>query len=134
MKKVILLVAILVGIFIISISIGLLLSSPKDETSDTTFSTESSNTNASQSKKAKEEVTMILTDEGVTPSELKIKKDTKVIFKNETENQWQPHDNTNLFQSEVLEKGETYEYVYESTGEYSFHSHVGGPGGVITVK
>ena len=133
MKKAVPLVAILVGIFIISISVGLLLSSPKDDTSDVP-STESSNTNASQSKTVKEEVTMTLAAEGVTPSELKIKKDTKVMFKNETDNQWQPHDNSNLYQSEVLEKGDTYEYVFDAAGEYSFHSHVGGPGGVITVK
>ncbi len=134
MKKNMPLVAILVGIFIISISVGLLLSSPEDETSDTNSSTESSNTNASQSKTVKAEETMTLAAEGVTPSELKIKKDTKVIFKNETENQWQPHDNNNLYQSEVLEKGDTYEYVFSAAGEHSFHSHVGGPGGVITVE
>ncbi len=133
MKKAMPLVAILVGIFIISISVGLLLSSSKDDTSDVS-STESSNTNTSQSKTVKAEETMTLTAEGVTPSELKIKKDTKVIFKNETDDQWQPHDNGNLYQSEVLEKGDTYEYVFSAAGEHSFHSHVGGPGGVITVK
>ncbi len=134
MKKYMPLIAIFVGVFLIILSIGFIVSSPKDETSSTTSSNESSNTEASQSKTVKAEETMTLAAEGVTPSELKIKKDTKVIFKNETENQWQPHDNNNLYQSEVLEKGDTYEYVFDAAGEYSFHSHVGGPGGVITVE
>ena len=134
MKKNMPLIAIFVGVFLIILSIGLIVSSPKDDTSSTTSSNESSNTNTSQSKTVKAEETMTLAAEGVTPSELKIKKDTKVIFKNETENQWQPHDNNNLYQSEVLEKGDTYEYVFSAAGEHSFHSHVGGPGGVITVE
>ena len=134
MKKTLPLIVIFLGIFIISISIGLIVSSPKDEATETASSGKSSTAGSSQTKKAKVTETMKLTAEGVSPADIKINKETKIIFKNETDNQWQPHDNGNLYQSEVLEKGDTFEYVFSADGEHSFHSHVGGPGGVITVE
>lgn len=79
-----------------------------------------------------ETITVFLTAEGFQPSELTVKKNTKVLFTNQDSvNHWpasDPHpihtDYAAFDPREPLAPGESWTFVFSQTGIWQFHDHL----------
>lgn len=141
MKNVVL--AILLGIFL---GIGVLYfrGSRNPSSQLTSNETPQPTTQDSQNPNLpQEEGTVVYTNEGFSPRELRVSAGTRVVFVNNSDkSMWvasDPHPvHTGLpafDQKRGVEQGETYSFVFKNAGQYSYHNHLSPQdGGVIIVE
>lgn len=78
------------------------------------------------------EAAVVMTSEAFEPSDLKIKKNTKVTFKNEdTKLRWPAsdlHPTHGIFPEfdplKPLNPGESWEFVFDKVGKWKYHDHL----------
>jgi len=86
---------------------------------------------------------VLYTDTGFSPKSLEIVRGEKVIFVNSTDRElWvasAPHPTHGIYpefdEKTTIGNGETYEFVFEKSGEWKYHNHMNpGDSGVVVVK
>lgn len=83
------------------------------------------------SELTKNELTIVYNNEGFSPRELKIKKGQTVKFINQSDRKmWVASDNhpaheiyPEFDQKEITERGATYEFKFEKSGNWGYHNH-----------